>query len=54
MGGWEGDGLSGDGGWVAIGRLNPSLGLFGLAMSPAMGPNMPTVDGLRDVSLLLG
>ena len=35
-------GRVGGGGWAARGGLNPSLGLFGLAVQevPAIGPNM--------------
>ena len=38
--GWRGG--VGDGGeWTAEGRLNPSLRLFGLAMSPASSTHRP-------------
>ena len=34
VGGWEGGGVGGGGGWEARGRLNPPTGLFGVAMCP--------------------
>ena len=42
-GGWVGGGGvgGGGGGWAARGRLNPSLGLFGLAMSPRSASHRP-------------
>ena len=41
-GGWvEGGGVGGGGGWAVRGRLNPSLGLFGLTMSPRSASHRP-------------
>ena len=44
-GGWAGGGgVSGGGGWEAGGRLNPPLGLFGLAMDPRNASHRPKHD----------
>ena len=40
-GGWEGGRVGGGGGWEAGGRLNPLLGLFGLAMDPRNASHRP-------------
>ena len=40
MGGWLGE-AGGGGGCAAGGRLNPPLGLFGLAMSPKSASHRP-------------
>ena len=34
-------GVDGGGGWAADGRLNPPLGLLGLAMSPKIARHRP-------------
>ena len=36
-----GGGVGGGAGWEAGGRLNPQLGLFGLAMSPRSARHRP-------------
>ena len=41
VGGQEGGGAGGGGEWEAGGRLNLSLGLFGLAMSPRSASHRP-------------
>ena len=41
MGGWEGGGAGGVGGWKAVGGLNPLLELFGLPMGPRSARHRP-------------
>ena len=41
MGGREGGGVGGGGGWEARGGLSHLLGLFGLAMSPRSASHRP-------------
>ena len=52
MGGWEGDGVGGGGGWDAGGGLNLPIGLFGVAMSLRSASHRPRQDwrALRDIS----
>ena len=49
-------GAGGGGEWVGGDRLDPLLGLFGLAMSPRSASHRlnTCLDVLRDVLLLLG
>ena len=41
VGGWERRGVGGGGEWEAGGRLNLSLGLFGLAVGPRSVSHRP-------------
>ena len=57
VGGQEGEGVGGGGGWEAGGGFNLPLGLFGLAMDPRIAsrrPKQTCLNGVRDVSPSLG
>ena len=41
VGGWQGDGAGGGGGWEVVGRLNTPLGPFGIAMNPRSANHRP-------------
>ena len=46
--GWvRGDGVSGEERWPVGGRLNPLLGMFGLAMSPRNAMQILVQSGLK-------
>ena len=53
--GWV-EGMGGGGGWEAGGRLNLSIRLFGVAMSPRSASHRPRQDwkALRDISPIQG
>ena len=41
VGGWEGGGVGGGGGWEARGGLNPPTELFGVTMCPRSASHRP-------------